>query len=101
MALNGWGAGYLPDNVHDQSYGYTGSDIPYMDYSGFEQGYPGLDPQIDYLNPDIWEQMGDGMLGSGLNLAQQSELMQSLETTGVGDIEMMIEASDRLFNPQK
>ena len=54
----------------------------------------------DYLDPNYWNQTVNGMHGSGLTSAQQIELMQSLETDGVGDIEMMIEASNRLFSQQ-
>ncbi|KAK4977341.1 hypothetical protein LTR66_010774 [Elasticomyces elasticus] len=61
------------------------------------------DPNADYLNliPSFWNQDQDqSMFGTGLNLAQQHELMQELETQGMGDIEMMIAVDNALFYPQ-
>ncbi|KAF4556915.1 Fungal specific transcription factor domain-containing protein 60 [Elsinoe fawcettii] len=53
----------------------------------------------EFLDPNFWNQATGEMQGFGLNLNQQMELMQSLETTGMGDIEMMIQGAQRLFPP--
>lgn len=75
----------------------------YNDPQSFNSAYGASElpqqPQ-DYLDPNWWNQTVNGMHGNGLTSEQQLELLQNLETEGVGDIEMMIEASNRLFNNQ-
>lgn len=78
-----------------QPYGMTSSSQYYQNVE--PMGYP---PEaVDALNPNIW---GQDMMqfGTGLDHAQQMELMQSLETDGMEDIQQMITHTNRLWNPQ-
>ncbi|KAL1306761.1 hypothetical protein AAFC00_005424 [Neodothiora populina] len=70
-----------------------------------QQYFTGSDPlaytqdAADSLNPNIWAQ--DVMqFGNGLDMTQQMELMQSLETEGMQDIQQMITHTSRIWNPQ-
>ncbi|PNS19947.1 hypothetical protein CAC42_7914 [Sphaceloma murrayae] len=51
----------------------------------------------EFLDPNFWNDTSNQMQGFGLSSSQQLELMQSLETTGMGDIEMMIQGAERIF----
>lgn len=53
----------------------------------------------EYVDPQYWSGLANEV--QGLNAMQQSELMRSLETSGVNDIETMIEASSSLFRPRR
>ncbi|TKX22298.1 fungal specific transcription factor domain-containing protein 45 [Elsinoe australis] len=53
----------------------------------------------EFLDPNFWNNASNDMQGFGLSSSQQMELMQSLETTGMGDIEMMIQGAQRIFPP--
>lgn len=47
-------------------------------------------------NPSFWGQ-DMSQFGTGLDQAQQTELMHSLETSGIGDIQHMISSTMRAF----
>lgn len=53
----------------------------------------------DYLYPQQYFGQLFEQYGSGLNEEQQMELMQSLETSGMEDIQTMIKTTSALFNP--
>lgn len=68
------------------------------------QGFPHIDPLLyppdgtDMLSTDLWSQ--EVMQpGTGLDHAQQIELLQSLETDGMDDIQQMITHTNRIWNP--
>jgi hypothetical protein len=58
--------------------------------------YPSNIPYSDYLYPPSWDMDRAGM---GLNHQQQSELMESLQSTGTPVIERMITATNAVFYP--
>ncbi|KAF2838825.1 hypothetical protein M501DRAFT_1016911 [Patellaria atrata CBS 101060] len=51
----------------------------------------------DYYGIPSWTQERPGM---GLNQEQRNELLQSLETSGTGQLESMIQQSNAIFSPQ-
>lgn len=56
------------------------------------------DQAAEFLNPNYWNE--PVYQQGGLTSQQQLELLQNLETSGMEDIEMMIEAGNRVWNPQ-
>lgn len=81
-----------------QSYSMTNSS---------PQFYPNMEPlsfpyeaaAADPLNSSMWGQ-DMHQFGTGLDQQQQMELMQSLETDGMQDIQQMIISTNRIWNPQ-
>lgn len=96
-----------PQLQHQESYGSYMSDqsVYSLDPLSSVEMYTGLDNSqrtpIDGQAFDINAWFGRTGLppNPGLNMDQQSELMQNLQTNGVGDIEMMIAGASRIFNP--
>jgi len=73
-----------PNNLQDPNYAFGGGSIGSIgSFGGGGAGNPWLN---DYMNMN----MDTGVFGSGLNQDQQQELMASLETKGVVDIQSMI-----------
>jgi len=107
MAFHGWNPSFRPNNSSPYSdYGIPNmaTNPAYHDPQTYNQQYPGQEQLLpnqamDYFDPNYWNNI-NSMHGSGLTASQQTELMQSLETQGVNDINSMIAASSRLFNPQ-
>jgi hypothetical protein len=64
--------------------------------SFFELASPSNVPWTDYLYPPSYE---IDRSSSGLNEQQQSQLMESLQSTGVGMIEHIIDATNAVFYP--
>ena len=63
-------------------------------------GNPTLQQQATaYLDPNYWNASVNTIPEFGLSVDQRTELMQHLETTGMGDMRMMIAGANRLFNP--
>ncbi|KAF2223162.1 fungal-specific transcription factor domain-containing protein [Elsinoe ampelina] len=94
--------------IMPQQYQQAQPPTTYPPPQSYDFGYPlttrGTNQSLqqsanEFLDPNFWNQTSNDMQGFGLNLNQQMELMQSLETTGMGDIEMMIEGAQRLFPP--
>ncbi|KAF2755281.1 hypothetical protein EJ05DRAFT_128532 [Pseudovirgaria hyperparasitica] len=102
----------LPTTFPDMSQWNPAFSMPPQDSLGFSNGSQALGgfspeqqynfdnmdilPAADFLSSQNW---GLGKPDSGLTQEQQVELMQSLETTGTGQIDTMIEQSNALFNP--
>ena len=68
--------------------------------------YPNLSPSqfqnpggVEILNPDVWGQ-DMSQFGVGLDHAGQLELMHSLETDGMEDIQQMVTSATRFWNAQ-
>jgi len=107
MAFQGWNSNFRPNNsspFSDFGIPNMATSSAYHDSQNYGPQYPGQEPvmpnqAMDYFDPNYWNNI-NSMHGSGLTATQQMELMQSLETSGVNDINSMIEASNRLFNPQ-
>ena len=54
-----------------------------------------------YLDPNYWNASVTATPEFGLSVDQQMELMQNLETHGMGDMRMMIDVANRLWNPSQ
>lgn len=78
-----------------QSYGMPTSQ---QYYSGMEPMEYSVAP-IEVLNPNMWNQ-DVSHFGSGLDHAQQMELMHSLETDGMEDIQQMVTSANHFWNTQ-
>jgi hypothetical protein len=65
------------------------STAPGMDFSSATQ-------YANYLSQPAWSTDRSQMVG--IDQAQQVELLQSLETDGIGQVESMIQASNAIFN---
>lgn len=87
-----------PANPYSQQAGAY-ADLNGYDYAYSGNGLPSLQATaLDYLNPSGWS-TPTSQQGMGLTSEQQGELMQSLETQGMEDIESLINASNAIFNP--
>lgn len=111
--LQGWNTAYMAPQQSSPFASYNSSPanrhaMPVHAYpmqSSAQHFFAGMDPtnypqdEPDVLNPTVW---GQEMIqfGNGLDHAQQTELMLSLETSGMEDIQHMITPLDRLWNPQ-
>jgi len=108
ITMGGWNPAYSTSNQTSPYSAYSSPMMPQyqqsQEYSqGPEYGYADQtgnmgQQAMEYLNPNYWNEPVYHQ--GGLNSAQQLELLQSLETSGMGDIEMMIQASEQVFNPQ-
>lgn len=68
-------------------------------YANVEMNYA-QDATPDIFNPSYWGHDAEEF-GGGIDQAQQTELLQSLETTGMEDIQTMIVGANRIWNPQQ
>lgn len=71
-------------------------DQPSSEMTGLESSPNAPVQYSDYLYPPSWDM---DRSGTGLNLEQHSELMQSLETDGTGQLRHMIDATNAVWNP--
>lgn len=108
-ATSGWNTGYSMEQPGVANFAtYSPSDeqsLPVQPYGVADSSFTHADPLLyppgatDMFNPEIW---GQDMMqfGTGLDQAQQMELLQSLETEGMEDIQQMIIHTNRIWNPQ-
>lgn len=93
---------YPPDpNAHLQQI-YTGYTNAAFDPNNQAYPFPSvMDPNasVDYTNP-LWD-MTNANFGNGLNIDQQQELMHSLETDGMEDIQSMIISTLSAITPKQ
>ena len=74
-------------NPHNPGYPFPGTFEPANGGMGGMPGVPGADQFMQ--QQDYWD-MDAGDFGQGLSQVQHDELMQSLETDGMEDIQSMI-----------
>lgn len=67
-------------------------------YTHVEMNYD-QDAPADIFHPSYWGQDAEE-ISSGIDQAQQTELLQSLETSGMEDIQHMIIGANRIWNPK-
>jgi hypothetical protein len=72
-------------------------DQPSSEMTGLEMSSNATVQYSDYLYPPSWD---IDRTGTGLNHQQHSELMQTLEVDGTGQLQNMINATDSIFYPQ-
>lgn len=87
-----------PSNQHPspaQSFGMQSSQQFYPNMGPTE--YPQAPPEV--LNPQVWG-YDVTQLGNGIDHNQQMELMHSLETNGMEDIQQMVTLATRFWNAQ-
>ncbi|KAF2156114.1 hypothetical protein K461DRAFT_265548 [Myriangium duriaei CBS 260.36] len=79
---------------------YAPQVFDYANTAGAMETTSSLQQQANaYLDPNYWNASVNTMPEFGLSSDQRMELMQNLETTGMGDIEMMIAGANSIFNP--
>jgi hypothetical protein len=72
-------------------------DQPSSEMTGLEMSPSTAIQYSDYLYPPSWD---IDRTGTGLNHEQHSELMQTLQADGSGQLRNMIDATDAVFYPQ-
>lgn len=117
MALSGWTPNYIrpgpsvtpydPYAMPNPGYAPFDNSDPYAPQAydfgqslGPTESNASLQQQAStYLDPNFWNSSVNTNPVFGLSSDQRMELMQNLETTGMGDIEMMIAGANSIFNP--
>lgn len=88
-----------PANQHALPVQSYGMHSPAQMYHNMEPVHYHNPSGVDVMNPNMWSQ-DMSQYGAGLDLEGQTELMRSLETDGMEDIQQMVTTATRFWNAQ-